>query len=238
MSRASLVGPTAAFVVVALAACGPVPAKDVGAQLFADPAFAKSDVNAFSCATCHDLGGASKDRIFPGADLAGAVDRPSFWGGYSPSILDATNECLTTFMRGAPLTKDDPRGRALYELLATKRDGDKAAQPLTVVENVTSVPLGSKKRGAAVWAAACASCHGAPHTGDGRITPLASKVPEDSISVAEETKHPLAEVVIEKVRHGRYFGVGGTMPLFSREAISDEDLGALLAFLEVDKLTP
>ena len=35
-------------------------------------------------------------------------------------------------------------------------------------------------------------------------------------------------VVIEKVRHGQFFGVGGNMPLFSREAMSDADLGALL----------
>ena len=42
---------------------------------------------------------------------------------------------------------------------------------------------------------------------------------------------PKQLVVIEKVRHGQFFGVGGTMPLYSREALSDEDLGALLAFL-------
>jgi thiosulfate dehydrogenase len=40
-------------------------------------------------------------------------------------------------------------------------------------------------------------------------------------------------VVIEKVRHGRFFNIGGDMPLFSQEALSDEDLGALLAYLEL-----
>ena len=40
-------------------------------------------------------------------------------------------------------------------------------------------------------------------------------------------------VVIEKVRHGRFFDIGGEMPLFSQEALSDEDLGALLAYLEL-----
>ena len=42
---------------------------------------------------------------------------------------------------------------------------------------------------------------------------------------------PKQLVVIEKVRHGQFFGVGGNMPLYSLEALSDEDLGALLAFL-------
>ena len=40
-------------------------------------------------------------------------------------------------------------------------------------------------------------------------------------------------VVIEKVRHGRFFEIGVDMPLFSLEVMSAEDLGALLAFLEL-----
>ena len=40
-------------------------------------------------------------------------------------------------------------------------------------------------------------------------------------------------VVIEKVRHGRFFNIGGEMPLFSEEALSDDDLGALLSYLEL-----
>ena len=42
---------------------------------------------------------------------------------------------------------------------------------------------------------------------------------------------PKQLVVIEKVRHGQFFGVGGSMPPYSQEALSDADLGALLAFL-------
>jgi thiosulfate dehydrogenase len=42
---------------------------------------------------------------------------------------------------------------------------------------------------------------------------------------------PRQLVVIEKVRHGQFFGVGGSMPPYSQEALPDTDLGALLAFL-------
>ena len=38
-------------------------------------------------------------------------------------------------------------------------------------------------------------------------------------------------LIIEKVRHGQFFGVGGNMPLFSTEALKDEDLGAILTYL-------
>jgi thiosulfate dehydrogenase len=40
-------------------------------------------------------------------------------------------------------------------------------------------------------------------------------------------------VVIEKVRHGRFFGIGGEMPLFSSEALPDPALGDLLEYLEL-----
>lgn len=218
-----------------LAACGPVPARDVGAQLFADARLARSDVNVFSCATCHSAG--NDDRILPGFDLRGATARPAFWGGYAPSLLEATNACLTFFMRGEPLRRDDPRGRALYEYLASLPAGEAAAttaaRPLTIVENVTTLPRGDPRRGGDVWDAACRSCHGAPHTGEGRITEAASVVPEASAGFAEQSGFPLDLVVTEKVRHGAFFGVGGTMPPFPLETLSDEDLGALLAFLEL-----
>lgn len=38
---------------------------------------------------------------------------------------------------------------------------------------------------------------------------------------------------VEKVRHGGFLGVFGSMPLYSTEAISDADLSALLTFLDL-----
>lgn len=214
--------------------CGPMAAKDAGAQLFADPRFSGSDVNAFSCATCHGVGDAGS-RIYPGLPLTDVVSRSRFWGGSSTSVLDATNACIAFFMRGQPITREEPKARALYEYLAsTSRDsavGSKPALPLTIVENVTTLARGNPSRGSDVWDAACKSCHGAPHTGDGRLTESVSKVPEDSADFAESVGFPLDLVVIEKVRHGAFFGVGGTMPPFPVEQLSDEDLGALIAFL-------
>ena len=215
------------------AGCGPMSAKDAGAQLFADPRFSGSDVNAFSCATCHAVGDAGS-RIYPGLPLTDVVARSRFWGGTSTSLLDATNSCIAFFMRGQPITREEPKARALYEYLASTSAepvGSKPALPLTIVENVTTLARGNPSRGSDVWDAACKSCHGAPHTGDGRLTESASKVPEDSADFAESVGFPLDLVVIEKVRHGAFFGVGGTMPPFPVEQLSDEDLGALIAFL-------
>jgi thiosulfate dehydrogenase len=138
------------------------------------------------------------------------------------------------FMRGvSPLTPEDPKSRALYEYLAEISPNRQApALPFTVVKDIQDVPRGNARRGGEVYRAACQTCHGETHTGKGRLTQLASILPE--VTDAYGTLFPGVPkqlVVIEKVRHGQFFGVGGSMPLYSLEALSDEDLGALLAFL-------
>jgi thiosulfate dehydrogenase len=234
-----------ALLFVTVVSCVPSTAREAGAQMFADPRFSGSEANAFSCATCHAIGaGAGTDgfdgdgRIRAGFPLDDAAARTRFWGGASTSLLDATNTCVTNFMRGPALVGDEPKARALYEFVASHSTESGAAigsvheaRPLTIVENVTSVGRGSSSRGAKVWDAACRTCHGDPHTGNGRITELATIVPEGSAEFAEQVGFPLDLVVVEKVRHGRFFGVGGTMPPFAVEQLSDDDLGAVLAFL-------
>jgi thiosulfate dehydrogenase len=223
-----------------VAACGagdggPTPAAEYGARLLSDPGMSSSRFNVFSCTTCH---GASDEAPRVAASLAGVAFRESWWGGGSPRLLDAVNVCLERFMRGAPLDADDPRGKALYEhLVALSPERGLPARPLTIVENVAPVPRGDPARGREVYGRVCRACHGAPHSGDGRLAPEVAIVPEASIGFARDlsaqsgvTVEP-ALVVVEKVRHGRFFGVGGTMPPFSREALSDADLGAIVAYL-------
>ena len=220
-----------AAAVVGALGCGPLPARDVGEQLFNDPRFSLSDANPFSCATCHSVDDADT-RILAGGSLIGATARPTFWGGFETSILDATNVCITRFMRGGALGPDELRGRALYEFLRSGSPASSAdAVPLSVVENVVAIERGDAARGEDVYARACATCHGAPHTGEGRLDESAVVVPEASAAFAASLGYTTELVVIEKVRHGVFFNIGGTMPPYSLETISDEDLGALLSYL-------
>jgi thiosulfate dehydrogenase len=216
------------------AACGPVPAAERGAALFSDPGFSGSRFNAFSCATCH--GTRPEDDAPPriGRTLHDVAGRAAWWGGYAPRLIDAVDACAVFFMRAAPLDPDDERARALYEyLVSISPGGSLPARPLTMVENVTTVARGDPGRGRIVWDRACRICHGAPHTGRDRISTLVAIVPEASQVFAAEIGAPADLVVIEKVRHGQFFGVGGNMPFFSREALSDDDLGALIAYLRL-----
>lgn len=220
-------------VAVLASACAQPSARDVGEQLFGDPRFSLSETNPFSCATCHAVD-PEDTRMLSGGSLVGVAARPSFWGGFETTALDATNVCLTRFMRGGLLAPEEPRARALYEYLASLgTDVGAEAVQFTVVENTGNLDRGDTTRGEEVWQRACADCHGAPHTAEGQIHPSAVAVPEASAAFAVSVGYETGVVVVEKVRHGVFFNIGGTMPPSSLEVLSDEDLGALLAYLGI-----
>ncbi len=204
-----------------------------GERLAASPRLSSAASNEVACTTCHAVS-SDDPRILPGYSLVGAAKRPSFWGGYEPELLGAVDACLLFFMKSQPLDPDDPAARALYEyLLLLGGDVEQEALPLTIQTTVKRAPPpGDPLRGAEVHRLGCESCHGAAGTGAGRIMIDAPILPDQSVDEALELfpDDLPATVFTEKVRHGQFFSVGGTMPLFSAETLSDEDLGALLSF--------
>jgi thiosulfate dehydrogenase len=208
-----------------------VPAQEFGALAFHDPGFSGSQFNAFSCHTCHATR-TDDPRILPGAPMPGVTSRTGWYGGRAISLFDAVQFCYVSFMRGAKLERDGARARALYEYLASLEGEGGVTLPFTVVGTVADVPRGDHDLGGEVYKRACHDCHGALHTGQGGNTARASILPEVTRDYAQLFPGvPAAVVVVEKVRHGQFFGVGGNMPLYSREALTDEQLGALLTYL-------
>lgn len=208
-----------------------VPAATLGERHFSDPALSTSPFNAASCATCHQVAKAPVARNDPGVNLYDVVHRPVWWGGYESTLLSAANYCLTEFMGGAALTMDDDRARELYEYLAQNSPDDPApAMPLTVVKNVTPLTnlAGDAAHGKEVFDRSCRRCHGDPHTGNGRLSTKVSIIPNDTLKAFPTNARA---VTVEKVRHGRFFNIGGIMPLYSAEAISDQEIADILAYL-------
>lgn len=232
-------------VALLVAGCGSRPAVDYGRALFSDATVSTAASNPFKCSTCHETG-ATTMKSLPGYTMYDAAVRPAWWGGTVTTLLDATNQCVTQFMRGKALAPDDDKGRALFvylESLAPDMPSPMQlltqVQPLSVTQNIVDVPSGDATRGKMWWDQGCGNCHGAPHTGDGRISDVASLVPDDSLAAhGTDPKTGARPVVIEKVRHGKFFNVGGNMPLFSLEALSDAQLGDILAYLETFGLPP
>jgi thiosulfate dehydrogenase len=210
-------------------------AEQRGEAIVSDPrGLSASQFNPFSCNTCHAKpGDDTAARRFPGAPLAGATSRPTYWGGRFHSLADAVGECVTHFQRGTDFDPQSDPARDLYAyLLRIGQTGQTAAVPFTIVRSAADLPRGDAARGAGVWNVACRSCHGEPRTGAGRISDIASIVPE-----ATQTEHGkegpdvVRVVVIEKIRHGSYLGFPGTMPPFSTETLSDAEVGDLIAYL-------
>ena len=220
--------------------CGPIEAKDRGQDLFADAKLARSPSNVFACSTCHDtapqeMNGPRRqdERIYSGYTVFGAVGRKSYWGGDFALLLDAVNFCLTEFMRGTKLDGKNQDGLALLAYLRSLSPDMDAAKPLSIVKNISAaylaaLPVGDGTRGEAVYRNACAVCHGDIHSGSGRLGPYVSIVPDDTIAGFGTQARA---IIAEKIRHGKFFGIGGNMPLYSLEALSEKELSDLLSYL-------
>jgi thiosulfate dehydrogenase len=229
---------------VGLSGCGTAPGpawqqspEERGQALFESRQLSPASSNVFSCSTCHDARPSGDAPIKPGAPLAGATERPLFWGGQENDLLLSIDACRSTFMRApAPLAPDDAQAEALYAYLVSLEPGDPRPAPFTVVREIADVPRGDAARGPWVFERACAACHGTLHEGVGRLGLRVPVLPEETLAA-----HPAPDysprvqrlVFIEKTRHGGFLGYGGFMPPFSLEVLPDPDLSDLLEALGV-----
>jgi thiosulfate dehydrogenase len=234
--------------IVAITACGSddepqivtehVTPAERGRQLYSDPKASPSPYNRFSCATCHaspDVVADPPDQMFTGAPMAGVMQRSSYWGGQEFDLLSAINECRTLFMEAtAPWSADEDPAKSLYAYLSSLPPGGAAPVPFTLTKAPYDVPAGDKAAGAEIHRRACKPCHGQIHDGEGRLTTRAALLPDEPLrDHANYSPAGQRLVFIEKVRHGGFFGYGGNMAPFSNEVLSDADLGALLAYMDL-----
>jgi thiosulfate dehydrogenase len=202
-----------------------------------DPELSRSRFNAFRCLTCHETA-AGGTRIVPGARLDGALSRRSFWGGAITDPFEATDACFTRFLRGDSLAREPAAAARLLRRLRALSPGPDASSPpvpFTVVRETAPPGEGSPERGRGLYERACAYCHGAAHTGEGRIGRTTSILPEDTEQLHRRdngyTLETLRHLFVHKVRLGSFEGFSGAMPPFSREVLTDGELDDIVAFL-------
>jgi thiosulfate dehydrogenase len=219
-----------------LAGCGDdkVPAAEFGQDRFADHKVSTSHFNTFSCATCHVVDPAAPSvvpgRLDSGYNLAGAATRTSWWGGGSTTLLDAINVCVTEFMGGAALAKDSDAARQLDAYLEGPPVMTGPAK-YTFVRITTPLAelKGDATRGAEAYQKACHRCHGDAHTWQGHTTSAATVIPESSITTFGMDL--ARSVTVEKVRHGLFINIGGVMPFYTQEAMSDQTVADILVYM-------
>lgn len=203
--------------------------------------------NDYACADCHAdsrSSEAASNIVRAGHHFSNVTLRDAYWGGSERDLLRSIDHCLFYFMGStARLERDDPRARALYAYLDSLRDAGEpeAALPFSVIAKVEDLPAGNAGRGEAAYSRACGHCHGPAFVGLGRAVGAAPILPSETLA-----DHPLGDyeplerrlVFIEKVRHGVFFGYGGTMPPFSRAKLSDAELSDVLTYLGLDLGSP
>lgn len=231
-----------------LVACGCAPetaepvvvqktAVEHGEAIFNDPGIAGTDLNSYSCATCHaEPSGTGPLR--PGGSLRGVTERPYYWAGQEVELLRSVNHCLDYFMlKTEPWKAEDEEARALYGYLESISDGASTAPAqFTVVLDILDLPPGDAKRGEGMYGRACGTCHGSAHTGADRLVERAPILPEQTLE-----DHPLGEytaeeqrlVFVEKARYGAFISYTGQMPPFSQEVLSDADMADILQYLDL-----
>jgi thiosulfate dehydrogenase len=199
-----------------------------GEALFDDPKASPSASNAFTCGTCHRDDPST--RVTTGARLAGAPKRKTFWGGKRVDLLEAINDCRRFFMDAPrPWTTDDEDARAMYAFLTQLGPADERPAPFTIVSPV-DLPKGDATTGATLFGRACEPCHGSVHEGGARLATFIPALPDEVVRKHAAFKpQDLRLVFIGKVRGGAFHG-GGSMPPFSREVLSDQDLAAILTY--------
>jgi len=209
-----------------------------GEALVDDRGFSDSSFNAFQCTHCHAKVTPPPGRLLPAPPLAGAVKRPTFWNGRFLTLFEAVDYCQQQFMRGAPLDPTSKKALDLYAYLGSIAAlGPTTAQPFPVLLEIKDLPRGDAAKGAQVWEAACKSCHGAPHSGTGRLKPPVgdspvSVVPEETIAFhGADGPDVIRQVVIEKIRHGGFLGFSGRMPPYPTNVLTDAQVADLLTFL-------
>ncbi len=219
-----------------LVACSAPDLVAEGEALFTSTDLSPSEFNSYSCETCHDrepTDGLALNK--PGAPLAGVTLRPTFYGGQYNDLLDAVNGCRAAYMAAPePLLATEHDARALYAFLESLEPGRAEAQPFSVVSVPQELPRGDATRGQDSYVRTCLSCHGQIHTGAGRLSDRITLLPEDFvIEHADYTPRVRRIIVVEKVRHGGFYGYGGDMPPFSLEALDDEQLADIIEALDL-----
>jgi thiosulfate dehydrogenase len=214
-----------------------------GAKLFDSRDLSESNVNRYTCATCHDtvLRTAGQDPsssmapLEPGAVMAGVTRRPSLWGGMESDLLAAVDDCRRLFMNDRDaLSRDDPAVQDLYAYLVSLEPGDPAAVAFSVPTFIANIARGDAGRGTVLFARSCGRCHGELHTGHGRLGSNVPSLPEDVVaSHASYDAETQRLIFIEKTRHGGFFGYSGVMPPFSEQALPDDQLADILETLGV-----
>jgi ubiquinol-cytochrome c reductase cytochrome c subunit len=190
---------------------GPAQAQPLPEQLSEQERLIAQRIYANDCAICHGASGL-------GGAVPGTDRRAPRIGGDDPvSVAVADLVLRTGRMPPAGDPFDNRARRVAYDEATIAVLVAWMAEEFDLPGDVIVPPPGDPSRGLAIWAGNCAQCHGA--TGAGGVAGAGAWTP------SVNDKDPIT--IAEAIRVGPF-----EMPAFSREQISDQELGDVVAFME------
>jgi len=182
--------------------------------------------NAFTCASCHAIEEPATDGLRRvGHPIGDAAARSTFKNMQLDELRDAANSCVTEWMRGDALAADDPLWTDLEAFLRSSAPESAPDLVYTITPPPLALDGGDITRGAEIFSHTCAACHGEGAVGTNLAPPLI------------ETDQPV-DYIAERVRlsgskSSEIYGglIGGAMPFWSAERLSDEELLDIIAYV-------
>lgn len=183
--------------------------------------------NVFSCGTCHSISEPASDGLRrAGHPLGNATKRSSYKNGQLSHMLDAANSCLTEWMNAPGWNESSEDWQDLYAYLDIQTTQSSANVSYEIVDPPADLGDGNVLAGQNVFNSSCVVCHG----DDGAGTDIGPRVAGIGLP---------ADYIARRIRlSGRansqvYAGLlGGIMPFWSADRLSDMEIRDIVAFLE------
>jgi cytochrome c len=208
-----------------------------GKMLFENSHFGRGG-NSFTCAICHDDGEEEPDELIrPGHTMMNAFSRPHWKNGNASQLIEAVNTCLLDWMNAETVNEDDEVWKAIeaYILSLTTINPSEAIQ-IQIVPPPDPPTGGDFEQGRELYGKlACIECHGRDLLGradeqGGLFAPFLAfrpSIPLDHDYIAAKIRQSGSNI------SGTYEGlkVGGNMPFWGADRISDNDVRNLAEFI-------
>jgi len=195
--------------------------------------------NEFACSHCHSTTPASvvpsSGQIHVAHGVGDVVARPAYFGGAVPDLLGAVNRCRADWMAAPPWQSEDQEFAEIEAFLSSLHRGGGNAAPLEVdiTPPATTGPSeGDPEVGCELFARACSSCHGEYGVGGSSRAPSLWTRQLSSYTIREYIRRsgPTTNEVPDTLYEGL---LGNTMPFWSAQRLSDENVEDIVAYLDV-----
>lgn len=189
--------------------------------------------NEARCVTCHSADGSG---VYPGDTMKDIAYHTSFKGGGAPSLLEASNACITGWMGGSALTEDSAEWASLEAYLQSLSQ-ESATTPNTLAPEVKAdlasyeadYAGGDATAGEAAYQVACASCHAAALTVGSVAAPSRSAL--SGFSVGEIARKVRTSGPPPSSMADAADLTPGPMPFFEPDELDADTLADIIAYI-------